>query len=91
MKISKSSAPTTIVMNTKAVKDVKSQFAWWKAKTKLERGMQALSTVAYLKENQISRHRAAGIRHNAHKLRTYGQVGRYPRKDSFGESRDNKR
>jgi hypothetical protein len=72
MKISKVVQPTTIVMNTGAVRDQKSQYRWWTAQSKKQRGIQALSTVAALKDFQMARSRAAGIY-----ARLYGNMSLY--------------
>lgn len=52
---------TTVTFKTTDKKDDKKPWAWWKAKSKQERGMQMLSTAAYMKDNQSYRYRQAAV------------------------------
>ncbi len=62
MKVSNAPGPSsTITMKTTNKADVKAAFAWWNASSKRERGEQLISTYAYLKDNQSSRQRNAGL------------------------------
>lgn len=62
MKVSNAPGPSsTVTMKTTNKADVKAAFAWYKAKSKAERGEQLISTYAYLKDNQNPRQRNAGL------------------------------
>ena len=63
MKVSKVTAESqsTVVYKTKASPDQKQAFKWWEAKSKADRGLQLLSTAAYLKNNQGTRAEQAAI------------------------------
>lgn len=59
MKVTPTSGPTTITMNTGAKKQPKAQFQWWLTKDEDSKCQELLSTAAYLKENQNFRYKQA--------------------------------
>ena len=61
MKVSESKPQSVKVFKTRDVKDDKTQYKWWEAKTKKELCGQLLSTTAFLKESQQYRARQAAI------------------------------
>lgn len=62
MKVSNAKGPSsTVTFATKAPKDSKQVFSWWKAATKKDTADQLIATAAYLKETQGYRFRQAAI------------------------------
>lgn len=61
MKVSPSSAPSSVTFRTKALKDGQQTAQWWKAKNSEDLCGQLLGTAAYLKETQQYRYRQAAI------------------------------
>lgn len=61
MKVTPAQPTNVIVAKTTNKKDVKSSFAWWKAKSKSDVAEQLISTAAYLKTNQEYRFRQAAL------------------------------
>ena len=61
MKITPSEQSNVVIAKTKAKKDTKNVFAWWKTKNEEELCNELLATVAYLKESQNYRQRQAAI------------------------------
>lgn len=68
----KPSQSQTITMKTRDIKDSKILCQWWKGKGDGEKAEQLISTVAFLRENQIYRQRQAAIY-----ARMYGNMSLY--------------
>lgn len=70
MKVTKAPpSPTSISFNTKAARQDKSQYAWWKAKNDKELADQVITTAVFLKDSQAYRNRQAAIY-----ARMYGNI-----------------
>lgn len=57
MKVTNVQPTNSITMKTRATKDAKIQYQWWKAPSEKDLAQQLLSTAAFLKENQNARFR----------------------------------
>lgn len=59
MKVSQTKSTDSVTFSTKAAKNEKQRYAWWKAKSDQELNAMVLSTAAYLKEGQTWRNKQA--------------------------------